>query len=378
VWDLLPDVIARLAAGRYAGDTRPTMTVTMSQAETSCPRGVPDDEWHAVLKSALQRSGLMTTHAGELVFLHQTLLEYLAARHACRSPAARARALEKVFTHSRWQWPWSAGILGAPKRLTPQRLLIPPHSDDSSYIGFLIDVAHEQDPDATAQYLQRLTADGNIEGCRFLAEQAQLGTTIPAAAGRAAAASCALLAARPALRGYWRLEAAKVLILIDHNNGIDLCVQLAEDQTIRSDWRWEAADVAVNTDIGCGASVFSALAADPTMYASARVYAALRVVRYDKEEAADLLVSLASERGLSQQSRVRAARSLLELDPDRAAAVCTSLLENDALAPYLRIETLDLLTQLGDQPAEDLHEAFIPDSQSEGVPERRPPHPHTD
>jgi hypothetical protein len=195
------------------------MTVTMSQAETSCPRGVPEDEWHAVLKSALQRSGLMTTHAGELVFLHQTLLEYLAARHACRSPAARARALEKVFTHGRWQWPWSTDILGAPRRLRPRRLLIPPHSDDSSYIGFLIDVAHEQDPDAAGHYLQRLAADGNIEGCRFLAEQAQLGTTIPAAAARSAAESCAVLAARPALRGYWRLEAAKILVRIDRTTG---------------------------------------------------------------------------------------------------------------------------------------------------------------
>jgi hypothetical protein len=136
--------------------------------------------------------------------------------------------------------------------------------------------------------------------------------------------------------------------------------------------------VAVNIDTGCGAPVFSALAADPTMYAGARVYAALCVIRYDKEDAADLLVSLASDRGLSQQSRVRAARSLVDLDPARAAAVCTSLLEKDAFVPYLRIGILDMLTRLGDQPAEDLHEWFILDIHLDSFLERGPRNPHAD
>jgi hypothetical protein len=270
----------------------------------------------------------MTTHAGELVFLHQTLLEYLAARHACRSPAHRARTLEKVFTHVRWHWPWSADILRSPKRLTPQRVLIPPHRDDSSYIGFLIDVAQEQDPDATGPYLQRLAADGNIEGCRFLAEQAQLGTTIPAPAARAAAESCALLASRPTLRSYWRLEAAQL-----------------------------AADI----DVDCAAPVFSALAADPTMYANARVHAARCVAQFDKEHATSLLVSLASNRGLNRQSRVNAARRLADLDPARATAVCTALVEDATIPPYLRIEIVDLLIRLGDPPPEELYEELFQD-----------------
>lgn len=353
VLDRLPGVIARLAAGRYAGDTRPTMAVVMAQAETSCPPGVPGDEWHAVLKSALQRSGLMTTHAGELVFLHQTLLEYLAARHACRSPASRARTLEKAFTHVRWQWPWSADALGSHKRLTPRRLLIPPHGDDNSYIGFLIDVAQEQDLEATGPYLQRLAADGNIEGCRFLAEQAQLGTTIPTSAARAVAGSCTLLASRPALRGYWRLEAAKILTRIDHLSAIDLCTELAEDQSIRSDWRLQAAEMATDIDIDRGASVLAALAADHTVHASARLYAARSVIPYDKEHAADLLVSLASNHDLSRASRVNAAQRLAELDPPRAEDVCAALLETTALPPYLRIAILDVFTQLGDQLPEE-------------------------
>lgn len=362
VLDRLPEVIARLAAGRYAGDTRATMAVVMVQAETSCPAGVPGDEWHAVLKSALQRSGLMTMHAGELVFLHQTLLEYLAARHACRSPASRARTLEKAFTHVRWQWPWSADNLGSAKRLIPRRLLIPPHGDDSSYIGFLIDVAQEQDPEATGLHLQRLAADGNIEGCRFLAEQAQLGTTIPASAARAAAETCALLASRPALRGYWRLEAAEILTRIDHHSAIDLCIGLAEDQTIRSDWRLRAAEMAADIDIGRGAPVFAALAADPTVHAGARIHAARHVISYDNEHAADLLVSLASNRDLSRESRVNAAERLADLDPTRAEGACTALLDNAALPPYLRIAILDLLIQLGDQLPEEPYEALLQDS----------------
>ncbi|MFJ9752366.1 helix-turn-helix domain-containing protein [Streptomyces chartreusis] len=353
VLDHLPEVIARLADGRYAGDTRPTMTAVLSQAETSCPPGIPGDEWHAVIRSALQRSGLMTTYAGELVFLHQTLLEYLAARHACRSPASRARTLEEVFTHARWQWPWAADILGSRKRLAPRRLLIPPHPDDSSYIGFLIDVAQEQDPDAASPYLRRLAADGNIEGCRFLAEQAQLGTTIPAPAARAAAESCALLTSRTTLRSYWRLEAAKILMRIDHSSGIDLCIRLAQDTSMRSDWRLEAAQLAADIDIDCATPVLAALAADPTMYASARGHAARRVAEFDKELATSLLVSLASNRGLNRESRVNAARRLVDLGSPCAAAVCTALFADEAFPPYLRMRIVELLIQLGAPPPEE-------------------------
>lgn len=361
VLDHLPDVIARLADRRYAGDTRPTMTAVLTQAETSCPPGVPDDEWHAVIGSALQRSGLMTTHAGELVFLHQTLLEYLAARHACRNPAARARTLEKVFTHARWQWPWSADILGSPRRLTPRRLLIPPHHDDGSYIGFLIDVAQEQDPDAASPYLQRLAADGNIEGCRFLAEQAQLGTTIPAPAARAAAESCASLTSRTSLRSYWRLEAARILIRIDHPSGVNLCIRLAQDTSMRSDWRLEAAQLAADIDLHCAAPVLAALAADPTMYANARVHAARGVAQFDEELATSLLVALASDRGLNRESRVNAARRLVDLGSPRAAAVCTALMSDDAFPSYLRLGMVELLIRLGAPPSEDEYGDLLQD-----------------
>lgn len=360
VLDHLPDVIARLADRRYAGDTRPTMTAVLSQAETSCPPGVPGDEWHAVIRSALQRSGLMTTHAGELVFLHQTLLEYLAARHACRSPESRARTLEKVFTHARWQWPWSADILGTPKRFTPRRVLIPPHRDDGSYVGFLIDVVQEQDPDAAGLYLQQLAADGNIEGCRFLAEQAQLGTTIPAPAARAAAESCALLTSRTTLRSYWWLEVARVLIRIDHLSGADLCIRLAQDTSMRSDWRLEAAQLAADIDIDC-AAVFAALAADLTMYANARVHAARRLAQFDKELATSLLVSLASDRGLNRESRVNAARRLVDLGSPCAAAVCTALISDEAFPPYLRIGIVELLIQLGAPPPEEQYGELLQD-----------------
>ncbi|MDQ0940978.1 hypothetical protein [Streptomyces sp. V1I1] len=54
---------------------------------------------------SLLRSGLLTVRAGEFVFLHQTLLEYCAARHA--SPHARAQELDRLLV-KRWyrHWPW--------------------------------------------------------------------------------------------------------------------------------------------------------------------------------------------------------------------------------------------------------------------------------
>ena len=95
--DHLHDVIAHLAAERRGGSVVPAITIVESQAEAQRPPRVPIEVWRAFLRGSLRASGLLIERADDLVFLHQTLLEYLAARHATRDLEAASHTLEQVF-----------------------------------------------------------------------------------------------------------------------------------------------------------------------------------------------------------------------------------------------------------------------------------------
>lgn len=106
-------------------------------------------------KETVLRTGMLTQRAGELEFVHQTLLEYCAARHATRTPQARAEATARLFD-DKWarHWPWKpvpdVTLLG-----TGQRFWTPPGEKETSYTGFLLDRLLA-DPDGAAQVQKKL------------------------------------------------------------------------------------------------------------------------------------------------------------------------------------------------------------------------------
>ncbi|MFD9436174.1 hypothetical protein [Streptomyces sp. NPDC060002] len=150
----LPQLIDFLAAERREGSTLRATEILGSHPDAAPPpppHAVPPDEWQQFLATALRHSGLLTFHAGDHVFVHQTLLEYCAARHATSEPATSLlrRAL------ARW------------------------HNADTSYLGFLIDLASPAAIRKAAPALRRTARLGGLEGCLFLAELARLGTALP-------------------------------------------------------------------------------------------------------------------------------------------------------------------------------------------------------
>ena len=101
VLDRLPELLEHLAAERHAGNAAPALDIIVTDPAAQTPGSFPLSKWHEFLHTSLRRSGLLTVRSGELAFLHETLLEYLAARHATRTPESRAQAIRQAFHHPR-------------------------------------------------------------------------------------------------------------------------------------------------------------------------------------------------------------------------------------------------------------------------------------
>lgn len=85
------DLLEAVALERYTGSK--TGAVDLAEARTAGvrPRNLDSEEWRGVLREVLASSGLMTEADGDLVFLHQTLLEFLAACGLARAAGPRTR-----------------------------------------------------------------------------------------------------------------------------------------------------------------------------------------------------------------------------------------------------------------------------------------------
>ncbi|MEU3175503.1 hypothetical protein ABZ657_27535, partial [Streptomyces sp. NPDC007000] len=263
VLDHLHNLIAHLAAQRRNGNRLPTLDIVESRPEARCPARVPHDQWQDFLGTALRRSGLLTVRAGELIFLHQTLLEYLAARHVTRGPHTRADALRQALRR--------------------------PHTDDRSYIGFLLDTAHEADPHAAAPYLYRLASRrAGLHGCEFIASQVHLGTLIPPHTVRATADLLHTLATATTLRGSARVDAARGLAGLGDPRAPDLFYTLATATTLDGSARVRAARELAGLGDPRAPDLFYTLATATTLRGSARVDAARGLAGLGDPRAPDL------------------------------------------------------------------------------------------
>lgn len=161
VLECLPELIGHLAHKRL---TRPRIPVTAALAAHTVVqplRAVHPEGWEPFLEDLLCHTGLLVRQANSLEFLHQTLLEYHAARHATRNEKARSKLLDELFPPVR-------------KRRTPET--------ESSYLGFLLDgllVPADDIATETSKRIETFTRTNEDDACEFLLEQVKLRTCFP-------------------------------------------------------------------------------------------------------------------------------------------------------------------------------------------------------
>lgn len=350
--DRMPALIAQHAARRLVGHwSDPVDAIAADPAVQPAPH-VSASVWRAFLEGSLRRSGLMTTRAGRLDFLHQTMLEYQAARHATRTPEAASRSLRSLFRPRRGLLPgWAT------------RYRVPRHVD-VSYVGFLLDAAPAASAGDIASILTRLVSRSGMDGCVLIADLALLSTSLPEHAVGLATRRFRAVADDPAAPASRRVTAAEALIGLAGRTGTDLLHSLASDAGLRSSARTDAAQAlldrgddrcsalleALSTDHGLepGARVWAVekllaadrrrgiaglgtLGRDTSLPGGTRRWAAERLYAHDQASGVRLLLLVACDPALDQADRLHAANALLEADGSAAA----DLLEAFALDPTL-------------------------------------------
>ncbi|MCP3759240.1 NACHT domain-containing NTPase [Streptomyces sp. TBY4] len=97
----LPVLIDHLAHERISGNRAPATAILTAHPYARRPDEVKAPLWDALLASLLRSCGLLAGQGGDVEFLHRTLLEYHAARHATRDPEARALLFDRLFPGQR-------------------------------------------------------------------------------------------------------------------------------------------------------------------------------------------------------------------------------------------------------------------------------------
>ncbi len=335
----LPTLLGHLAAERQAGNTGPAPDIIASAAPP--PRHFDPVQWRSFLITVLRRSGLLTLLAGELVFLHQTLQEYLAARHTADAPGTPE--LQRPLFETR-RYTWRDRTVGVP-HIWGRRYVAPPPDGSASYTAFLLDT----DPVGREQQLIRLARHGGLNGCQFLVTLARLTTPLPDAAVRSAADLLHTLALRSDLDTNYRLKAAETLTQLGDPRAADLWHALALDRSL-SDDRLKAAETLTQLGDSRAADLWHALALDRSL-SDDRVEAAEELAQLGDPRAADLLYTLALGPLLYGHNQIRAAGALKKLGDPRPAELLHTLALDPRLHGYYRIRAAEVLGQLGDPRA---------------------------
>lgn len=276
VLSALPDLIGELAERRRAGTPGSAVDVIAALPAGTGPGDVPQEQWRGFLDSVLRRSGLMAPRGADLDFLHLTLQDFLAARHAVRDGQERARLLHEALRLRR--------------TVAAARYWRPPPAEQLSYFGFVLDPGDRDAADA-GPAIERLLGSrhARLAVCRLLADLSQLGVALPQPAKQQALALLRESAAgggKEDRTGSARLQAAQILAVMDREAG------------------WTALETIATQDA----------------YSGHRFDAVRELASYDRQRTADLLASMAGNATHGMDDRLRAARLLHHLDAARGLA----------------------------------------------------------
>ncbi|MGC4985296.1 NACHT domain-containing protein [Streptomyces sp. DT193] len=310
----LPELIDHLAHERINGNSAPAVEILASHLPANRPQKVKEHLWHSFLGDLLRPTGILTQRANDLDFLHQTLLEYHAARHATREDS-RTQLLQDLIT-----FPGAA----ANGRLMPPAL-------DASYLGFLLDgLLAPQDRVAaeTIRYVEELTAHGGEEACLFLTTQVRLRTSLPPGP---TAAQLVRLVGDTNLEGRLRVKAARALVRVDTEAGKTQLARLADDTYLDGFSRRDATRALAEVDMEAGKAQLAGLAGDTDLDGFSRVEAARVLVRVDGEAGKTQLALLAGDTNLEGRLRVKAARALARVDTEAGRTRLARLADDTAL-----------------------------------------------
>jgi hypothetical protein len=339
-------LIDHLAHERIGGNRAPATAILTAHPHARRPDKVKPPLWDALLASLLRSCGLLAGQGNDVEFLHRTLLEYHAARHATRDPQARTLLFDRLFPAKRLR----DRLRRAGRRTSDVRPL-DPLSLEPSYLGFLLDalVASERPlATATLRAMEDLFGSADITGYHLLKAQLQLGSSLPRPKAARWLTACAN---SPAVDDRGRVEAAWDLAELEghRDDGARLLTRLAGDRELEPDHRSWAAEILAGLEghETTGATLLLQLVEDlaPEPHDVLGVARALARLGSHGLLGVRLLTECAADPGTEDHFRCRAAHWLTELDEHRESGAALLL----DLARYGSVTAARYLSEM-DQP----------------------------
>ncbi|MFJ9823270.1 NACHT domain-containing protein [Streptomyces sp. NPDC101160] len=358
----LPVLLDHLAHERISGNRAPATAILTAHPHARRPDKVKPPLWDALLASLLRSCGLLAGQGGDVEFLHRTLLEYHAARHATRDPQARTLLFDRLFPARRLRDKLRrAGRRGSGvKPLDPLGL-------EPSYLGFLLDALLASEKPlarATLRAMEDLFGTAEITGYHLLKAQLQVGSNLPRPK---AAQWLTAFANSPAVDDRSRVEAAWDLAELEGHldDGARLLTRLAGDRALQPDHRSWAAEILAGLEghETAGATLLLRLIEDLAPDPYSILGAARALARLDSHGhlGVQLLTECAMDPGTEDTLRCMAAHWLAELDGHRESGAALLL----DLAQYGSVTAARYLSEMDERHREDgvgLLTAFAGDS----------------
>ncbi|WP_406384600.1 NACHT domain-containing protein [Streptomyces sp. NBC_01618] len=319
----LTEIIDYLAAQRLHGDTDLAARIAATHPHAKRPKSIGERDWHHFLHDLMRPTGLLTQRGHDLDFLHQTVTEYLAARHATRDDQ---ELLHKLFP---------------PRPRQPQAPALEP-----SYLGFLLDAllaSPDPVPARTTRRLEAFINRGKRDACRFLINQVNLRTNLPPELSARQLARFATSTAYSPRRVREEEDRARMDWSTDRTLGTNIAYL---HQRVR------AAECLARMDghRAQGAELLITLVKETSLYSFERVGAAESLAQLEgyRERGAELLGRLAEDTDLHSRDRAEAAESLAQLDGyrERGTELLGRLAEDTTFASFDRFQAARSLAQL--------------------------------
>ncbi|MEV7731671.1 trypsin-like peptidase domain-containing protein [Streptomyces sp. NPDC088921] len=321
----IPDHIGRLALARHHGDLSNAVDLLVDWT-SSYDHGLSAEERSGLITAGLRRSGLFTERGDDFDFIHQTMVDFIAAQQTAADPALTSRILKELIG------PWWCRSRRAPV------------SAKDSFTRFLLHALYQQGSSVVVRLLRQWANDP--EGTRFIAALAMDGAQLTPILRDAA--SDTIIEHLPwTYNGSGRLEAAHALAGLNDRRAADEYADLAATQ-VDLDWtRIQAAEALEALGDTRAADTFADLATDKHIWAMWRAVAAKALARRGDNRAPAILRDLVTASFLREEEAAEVISALAALDDEVVPALLESLVADTNIAGELRLDAAEALARKG-------------------------------
>ncbi|MET9081165.1 trypsin-like peptidase domain-containing protein [Streptomyces sp. NPDC004237] len=348
---------------------RPVLDLAQEHGCAERPEAVPEKHWRDFLESVLCGTGLLARRSDDLVFIHQTFVEYFAARHVVDDEERLRAVFRKTLIRTARYLPGRSRPPGVRPRLWFSTYWEAPRDDP--FNGFLLDITPGDHPLKNELFGRMASRRAGIDGYRFLIHQGLLGTSLPVDVTDSVVRQIREAARDRSLKPSARTYTARLLTAFDEADGVAAFRELVHDPTLKGSDRMEAAQAFAELAPAEALDVFRALAEDKTLdhhhrrqamwtvaeldpaadaeppqdhafYMKAdnqhRAEAALVLSQADHETAVRRLRALAHDESVRSPDRVRAAEGMARIEPAEGVRLLRSFAHDPGLGDHSRVQ----------------------------------------